>query len=266
MLLSEIMNRERAARSGREEASATFSTADSPLELKFLDKGVAYLAARTFDYDLEKYKALLVDSFTQIKAAGARRLIIDLRENDGGNSQLGDALIDMFNAKPYRDFAGQWKRSDLFAEQVKSNGAFASQAEKYLAARPGEMISNEFETINPGANPLRFGGQVYVLSGARTFSSGMMFLGIVKANRLATIVGEETNEPACHFGEVMNFKLPHSGLRASVSVKSWTPPGGCKGTRGVLPDVEVKKSVADYLTGSDRILETALKLIQKRYY
>jgi C-terminal processing protease CtpA/Prc len=263
MKLPEIMKRERTAKNSRMVVSATASNSDSPLELNFLADGVAYLNARTFDYDLEKYKTLLADAFTRIKSAGADKLIIDVRENGGGNSRLGNALIDMFNAKPYRTFANKWKRSVLFAETVKEDPLLYTNAEKYLAARPGEILLNEQEIINPSVNPLRFGGLVYVLSGEKTFSSGLMFLGLVKDNGLAKIFGEETNEPACHFGEVMRFKLPHSGLRAGVSVKSWVSPGGCKGTRVVVPDVLVKRSVVDYLSGRDTILETALKLIMK---
>lgn len=265
MKLPEIMKREKAAKNSLATVSATASNDNSPLELNFLDDGVAYLNARTFDYDLEKYKTILADAFTRIKSAGADKLIIDLRENGGGNSRLGNALIDMFNTKPYRTFANKWKRSVLFAETVKSDRLLYTGAEKYIAARPGEILISGPEIINPSANPFRFSGLVYILSGERTFSSGLMFLGLVKYNGLAKIFGEETNEPACHFGEVMRFKLPHSGLRTAVSVKSWVLPSGCKGTGGVVPDMIVKRSVGDYLSGRDTILDTALKLIKKEH-
>ncbi len=198
----------------------------SPIELKFLDHETVYLNSTTFEHDLEKYKALLADAFRQIKSAGVRNLIIDVRKNGGGNSQLGDALIDMFNAKPYRGWSNKWKRSVFYAEHLKSGNVPlpASLIEKYLAARPGEVISDYSETVNPGANPLRFNGRVYVLSGAKTFSSGVMFLGVIKDNALAKIIGEETKEPACMFGEMGMFWLPHSRLRVSLSVKSWMLP------------------------------------------
>jgi hypothetical protein len=41
----------------------------------------------------------------------------------------------------------------------------------------------------------------------------------------------------------------------SLSVRSWIPPAGCKGMRGVVPDVVVNRNVADYVTGRDGILE-----------
>lgn len=270
MKLPELLKRMQAARAAskpKTTAATAAAGSNSPIELKFLDAETAYLNALTFEYDLEKYKTHLNDVFTQIKSAGVRNLIIDVRNNRGGNSALGYALIDMFNAKPLRGWASKWKRSVFYAEALKRGESPLpeSSIKKYLAARPGETLSSDFGTVTPGANPLRFGGRVYVLSGAKTFSSGMMFLGDIKDNKLAKIVGEETDEPACMFGEMNLFWLPHSRLRVSLSVKSWTPPSGvCNGTRGIVPDVVVKKSVADYLTQKDRILETALNLIKRK--
>lgn len=256
--ITEIIKRENAARA----ADAAVQTAPAPLELKFLSKDVAYLKSTTFAYDLDKYKALLKDVFTQIKTAGAKKLVIDVRENTGGNSQLGDALIDMFNSKTYRHYSLRWKRSVQYLEYLKNKKIPAP--ELYEALRPGEAYSAESPIVYPGANPLRFGGQVFVLSSKDTFSSAQMFLAVVKDNALAKIIGEETNEPACSFGEMMFFNLPNSRLRTSVSVKYWMPPAGCKGESGIVPDIPVKRRVADYVTGKDTILEETFKMINEK--
>ncbi|HEX8565261.1 MAG TPA: S41 family peptidase [Pyrinomonadaceae bacterium] len=256
LTVSEIINRERAASVNQPKAS------DSPLVLKFLDKDIAYLNASTFEYDLEKYKAILKDIFTQIKASGARNLIIDLRSNTGGNSTLGNALINMFNRKSIKHYSSKWKRSIQYAEELKSDGAPIPN--HYLTLNPGEFYVSKAETVNPTENPLRFNGQVYVLSSKETFSSGQMFLGLVKDNKLAKIIGEETSTPACFPGEHYRFNLPNSRLRVMTSVKYWMTPGGCKSGRGVVPDVMVTERLEDYLTGRDRILETALSSIKRK--
>jgi hypothetical protein len=254
--LPEFIQRENASRS----ANAAVSTDGSPLELKLLGDGTAYLNSTTFSDDLEKYKEMLRDVFTKIKAAGVKNLIIDVRSNKGGNSALGDALIDMFNSKPYRHYSSVWKRSDQYVEEMKRKKI--PLPDSYLALRPGEMLSGKSPEIKPGENPLRFQGQVYVLSAKETFSSGQMFLAVVKDNGLAKIIGEETTVAVCNFGEIMFFNLPHSRLRTSVSTKSFTPPAGCKDARGVLPDIAVERRVSDYVTGRDAILAAALNLIK----
>ncbi|HEY9402005.1 MAG TPA: S41 family peptidase [Pyrinomonadaceae bacterium] len=254
--VSEIIKRERAAGVNPTQAG------DSPLELKFLESGVAYLNSLTFSYDLEKYKSLLKGIFTRIKESGARDLIIDLRSNTGGHSALGDELLGMFNAKPYKGYTSSWKRSRQYVEYMRKEGV--AIPDHYLDLKPAEVYVSKASTVRPAANPLRFGGRVYVLSGEETFSSGQMFLGVVKDNDLAEIIGEETSTPACFAGELYMFNLPNSRLRASSSVRYWVAPGGCKGARGVVPDIVVTRRLEDYLTGRDRILEEALKLAKRK--
>lgn len=255
--LPAIIRRQNEARAAERPAAP----GDSPLELKMLGDGVAYLDSKTFSYDLEKYKEILKDVFTRIKSAGVGDLIIDVRKNRGGNSALGDALTDMFNAKPYRVCSVRWKRSDQYVEELKRKNR--PVPDSYLALRPGQLLSGESGVVKPGDNPLRFRGRVYVLGSKETFSSGQMFLAVVKDNRLATIVGEETTAPVCNFGEIFFFNLPHSRLRTSVSTKSFIPPAGCKDARGVVPDVPVEPRVADYVNGRDAVLEATLNLIRR---
>ncbi|HEX8639350.1 MAG TPA: S41 family peptidase [Pyrinomonadaceae bacterium] len=256
LTVSEITNREKTANIN------LMNSSDSPLELKFLDKNTAYLNASTFEYDLDKYKALLQNVFTQIKASGARNLIVDLRSNTGGNSALGNELIDMFNAKPYKGYSSKWKRSVQYVESMKSNGS--PIPDYYLTLNPGEFYVSKADIIKPAANPLRFNGQVYVLSSKNTFSSGQMFLGYVKGSKLAKIIGEETNGPTCFPGEIYRFNLPNSRLRVTLSVKYWMAPVGCNGARGIVPDVKITERLNDFLTGRDRILEATLELIKRK--
>jgi hypothetical protein len=257
LTITEKVQREKAARANQPKPS------DAPLELKFLEGGsVAYLNAWTFSYDLEKYKALLAEIFAQIKSSGAKTLIVDLKDNTGGSSALGDALLDMFNDKPYKHFSSRWKKSLQYIERMKSQNA--PIPDYYLNLKPGEIYASSPRIVKPGENPLRFKGKVYVLSGRNTFSSGQMFLALVKDNKLATIIGEETNEPACYAGELYPFNLPNSRLRVTLSVRYWMSPGGCRGGRGIVPEVPVKQRAEDYLAGRDAILKAALDLIKRK--
>jgi hypothetical protein len=259
LTVTEIFKREKELQA---KDNSPHQTEESPLELKLLPGDIAYLKASTFDYDLEKYKVLLKDVFTRLKTSGSKKLIVDVRENTGGNSALGDALIDMFNSKPHKRFSLRWKKSAQYVERMKSFNA--PIPEHYEKLKPGEVYVSKPEIVKPDANPLRFSGQVYVLSGRKTFSSGQMFLAVVKDNKLATVIGEETNEPGCSAGEVHMFSLPNSRLRVSSSTKYWTPPGGCNAARGIIPDVIITESANDYLKEKDVILEAALSLIKRR--
>ncbi|MDQ3712468.1 MAG: hypothetical protein M3388_09645 [Acidobacteriota bacterium] len=67
LTVSEILEREKEATA----KSNLPPMAESPLTLRFLEGDTAYLKASTFEYDLEKYKALLKDVFTRIKSSNA---------------------------------------------------------------------------------------------------------------------------------------------------------------------------------------------------
>lgn len=256
LTLSELRAKESATKT---EAT---KTNDAPLVLNFLEGNVAYVSASTFSYDLQKYLVLLREVFTRIKASGARHLIVDVRSNKGGNSMLGDELMDMFNGKPFKTYSASWKRSAQYVEYLRKDGEKVHRT--YLALKPGDLLSFESVNVAPSQNSRRFNGDVYILSSEDTFSSALMFLAVVKDNNLAKIIGEESISPACFAGEVYTFKLPNSGLGVSSSVKYWWAPAGCKGERGIVPDVVVKKQVEDYATGRDRILEKTLDMIRQQ--
>ncbi|MHA2248583.1 MAG: hypothetical protein ACXADY_26795, partial [Candidatus Hodarchaeales archaeon] len=55
--------------------------------------------------DLKAFKAFLRDTFQHIRDEGIAHLIIDIRDNAGGTSSLGDALLSYLTDKPFRQFS-----------------------------------------------------------------------------------------------------------------------------------------------------------------
>jgi len=75
--LPEFIQSENTAR----VTNSSVATDSSPLELKLLGDGTAYLNSTTFSYDLENYKEILKDVFTKIQSARVKNLIIGVRNN-----------------------------------------------------------------------------------------------------------------------------------------------------------------------------------------
>ena len=121
-----------------------------------------------------------------------------------------------------------------------------------------------FETpvIKPKRNPLRFSGNIFVLTGVYTFSSAADFAATIKDFYKGTIVGDESGGlPTC-YGDVFKFSLPNSGLKVRVSHKYFVRPSGQDTGRGVIPDYEVKPRPKDLITGEDRVMAFVLDLIR----
>ena len=236
----------------RDTAAAPEASARPPALLyERLSDGTGWLRAWTFSRPLAEYRAELARVFAQIRAEGTERLLVDVRENGGGNSALGDALLAHLTDRPWRTVArAEWKRSEQYGRHIKSHVAPAVRWAIPWAIVPevggyfrtpvgGTHVATFDEPVAPEAPEHRYSGEWAVLTGTRTFSSGTLFALAVKDHGLAPIVGEETGGEASGFGEVFTFALPNSGLGVRVSSKRFVRPNGSVAPGGVVPDVPV---------------------------
>ena len=207
--------------------------------------------------DLEKFETFLEETFRQLKEQNVPNLIIDIRNNPGGDSSLGDEFIEYLTDKPSRQFEKiQLKISQQVREQYKSFGGQAPDGEI------GSMKSFEGGFIEPGDNLLRFKGRIFVLIGPRTASSAMSFAQAIKHFSIGTLIGQETEDTPVNYGECIMNRLPNSGLDFFVACKRFVCAGGKENGRGVLPDYEVKQKPEDTAKGVDTALEFTLNLIK----
>lgn len=198
-----------------------------PLDYKKVND-YAYLTVNTFDdrntFTIEEWKTKFDSIFTQIKKDNANKLVIDVHNNSGGNSAVGNLLINYFSDKPYQTYQGKWKKSKEYAEYLKANN---KESAEYNKIKDGDYYPIRSRSVTADKNPLRFNGKTYVIVGKNTFSSAMMFSVMVLDNKLAEVAGEmpEKGHPN-HFGELINFQTPNTKLDFLFGVKEWIRPAG----------------------------------------
>ena len=187
---------------------------------------------------------------------------MDLRENGGGNSALGESLLSYLTNKPYKMAdRKEWKASHAYRDFVKSNTRFRPSP-RYLEAKDGEIVVLKDEMIKPVNNPLRYDGPVCFLIGHLTFSSAMMVANAVGDFKLATLIGEETGDPPTSFGELYSFNLPHSKFAINVSTAHFVRANGdASDKQPVLPDIKVTPTENDLERQVDAVLESAKKWV-----
>ena len=208
-------------------------------EHRDLDDGIAYVAINTFA------TRRVVDRFDETvpKLGKAKGLIIDVRENNGGRTGHGDAVIGRLIDKPIA--ATLWKTPQHVA-------AFAAWG------RPKKWHVGEKKTIDP-REPPRYGGPIVVLIGPETVSAGEDFVVRLHAAGRATLVGEKT---AGSTGQPLLFSYPY-GISGRICTKRDTYPDGREFVGvGIIPDVEVHPEVADLRTGRDRVLEKGIEVLK----
>jgi hypothetical protein len=94
---------------------------------------------------------------------------------------------------------------------------------------------------------------LYVLIGARTFSSGVDVAVRLRDNAGATLVGTATGGMPNSFGDAMDFSLPNSGIELWCSTGYYRLIDGDPPT--LMPDVDVGRPWRDYGTGRDTAME-----------
>lgn len=256
-----------SARKFDEVAKLTASTTGPPVAFRMLAEGaVGYLDYRRCESGPVLDRALH-DAFARAKAANVRALVVDVRNNGGGSTSSNDRVLNYLTAKPY----SQGNRFSVRASRmVKARYGFVGFLRRYYApaawfAPEGSVVTVEvpdiFARTQPGANPLRFAGPVYLLVGPATFSSAMSFAQTVSDFGIATLVGEPLGEPANSNGEVFSVRAPRTCLNAGIASKFYYATKPRPNDAVITPDIVVKTTVNDVRLGRDPVLDAVLRHI-----
>jgi C-terminal processing protease CtpA/Prc len=240
------------------------------------DEKIGIIELRKF-IDQGKFEKFLQDTFTQIKKEGIADLIIDIRENPGGYSDLAEVLLGYITDKPVtKNLNMEIKVSKQIKDWYRSTLRWYvkwlpfqyihSTWRKIWSTPEGEKVLLRSQPEKPKENPLRFNGRIYLIIGPRTFSTATGFAAAVKDYRLGILVGEETGGLATSFGDYYPFDLPNTRLWVFVSHKRIFRPSGEDDGRGVLPDYEVKRSSEDLEKGFDKAMEFTKELIKSNKF
>lgn len=196
---------------------------------RILDGGIGYLKAGSFSGEYQKeFAAFTKTVFADFKKSGIRALIIDVRENGGGDDPLWQQnLMEYITTKPYAHVG-------RFAVRVNKDNADPGDV-------IGELQRKEYKrrfTPTPD-NPLRLDVPVYILDGRFSYSSTIQFLVAAQDFGIAKIAGPETGALSCQTGQVKFMAMPKTGLRAYTPVIAFVRPSGAGCDRGVIPDLTV---------------------------
>jgi len=188
----------------------------------------AVLTAAAFSWpDKTRFFDFTRDCFARIAAAGVTRLVIDIRQNGGGDDDMWrDGLLRYIADRPYKHGSRYIKR----VLQPQAPGEIA-----------GEVVSGVIETAAtpPADEPLRFTGQVYVLVGPLTYSSAVLFSNVVQDYGFAKVAGVGGAVRARQSGGVQSLRLPNTGLLLFYPRFVLDRPSGTATTTYIEPDLPV---------------------------
>lgn len=215
------------------------SSSPTPLRLKVLEGNVGYVALDSFgDQKLVKE---FDDIFPDIEKTSA--LILDLRNNGGGNSEIGWDILAHLTDKPFTIPA--WRTT----EYHPAFRAWGLGPQSYTEPDGGRAPKDGKFYAKP----------VVMLTSARTFSAAEDFCVGFDYMKRGAIIGEPTGGST---GQPLPFTLP-GGIGARVRSKHDTYPDGREFVDvGVQPSVLVRPTVAGVRAGRDEVLEAALRYLK----
>jgi hypothetical protein len=241
---------------------------------RMMDAETGYLRVATFVNYREPVdaQALFSRCMAEFRAAGARRIIVDLRDNGGGSDDAALALLDHLALRPYtyqRAIRLKAIRYGDLADHIETWGdrdALFSPPLDNFTRTPGGWFerrpSDHPETLQPRTPaPAAFTGPVTVLTSPVNVSGATMLISKLRDERRVRLVGGRSggsgDGPTA--GQIFNLRLPNSGIVVRIplalnvmNVSHFEPRGG------ITPDLLVEQSVENYRLGRDLVLETAL--------
>ncbi len=189
-------------------------------ESKALNADVGYIRFNIFIGDLPKKFGEAIAAMQSKKS-----VIIDLRGNPGGIGNHTLAIAGMLDKE---------KRS-LGVSQYRYNK----------------------QEYNYEGGDKSFKGKIFILIDEMSGSSAEILAAGLQAHKRATVIGR--NSAGAVLPSTQEI-LPNGGVLQYAIGDYKTPDGKVLEGRGVIPDVEVKLTRQDLLTGKDLVLETALNL------
>ncbi len=230
---------------------------DNPEDYYFseLQPGVGMFYLGHFDIDPGEFERFVDQSFELIKKSQIRTLIIDIRDNPGGNTDTVTYLARHLASKPFR-----------LVSSVREKINPDNKGWLHFTADVGDIVSSEWnDWESPVKEDKLFAGDTYVLIGPASYSAAIVFATTMKDHQFATLVGEATEGFANQTAQGNLFNLPHSQLRAYVATRSLVRPNGEVARMGVQPHYEIFNQREDVKQGRDAsvafILDRAIDLV-----
>jgi hypothetical protein len=226
---------------------ASKSVFDKAYGFSRLSDHAALLTVNTFKWpDKAKFYAFTEQVFKEIKSAGIDVLIIDVRQNGGGDDDMWmQGILRYIADKPYR-----W--ASRYEKKVTPGHVDAGQ-------KVGDIVHGSIDRmIQPQIDdPLHYRGKVYLLVGRQTYSSAVLFSNTVQDFKFGTIAGQGGIVRSAQSGGIQSFTLPNSGLAVTAPRFILTRPSGETTPTFVEPDVSVTDDPLRPMAAVEEVLRIA---------
>lgn len=195
------------------------------------EQGVCYLqfnqcmdARVARNESLPRWDTMLDEMFGKMKAQGINRLVVDAQYNNGGSSMLCDELlIHLCPLSQLKMLSTSMRFSRLMASY---NPRIAVAKQSWEAdGHIDQLYALPQGQVRPGfVQPEVFDGKVIFVQSEKTYSSAGILMTLVRDNNIGKIVGTNSTFSPSHYGEILPYRLPNTGVLGTISCKYFARP------------------------------------------
>jgi hypothetical protein len=199
------------------------------ITLSFRDHNkVAVLTIRDFSNRMlrnkynQNFRPAIYNAFAEINESGAQKLILDLRDNQGGEVRNGLILLRFVLCEPFRVV-------DYYRKVDDPSAPF----DRRLKNKVGGAFTGERHPVSRN----HFDGELMVLVNGGSFSNSGIVASAISKHKRGLITGEETGGNGVILcGSIREIKLPNSGIIVEVPTLQFVINGDLENTgRGFNP-------------------------------
>ncbi len=218
------------------------------------------------------FKDFVWEFIDSLNTNNIKNLIIDLRNNPGGNLTLGVQLMYFLTNKTnLTGFSKYAYTSDIFKsyfpseyENLEAHYPEGIPENKLVLTKENNNLFNEITNSNSkyyiAQNRPVFKGKVYVISNYRTGSAAAMLTTLFQDNNIGTIIGTSVGNNPTGATTYTPMKLPKT--KASISIATTYQERVNKNKGEIqIPDYWIEYSINDLTIGKDPYLEKIKDLI-----
>ncbi len=181
------------------------------------DLGIFVLKECNYD---ALYQETVNAFFTHVNHYNIKNIVVDLRDNSGGNSLVANEFISYLgNVDSYNTMGCKVRIGPFMFDSGKTTQINQKQEEQFF-------------------------GNVWILTNNETFSSAMLFAQMIQDNGIGHIVGFTSGNKPEHYGDVLYFRVPNSKITFSCSYKKWSRIDQSKKDQYLIPDYQVPSEKA----------------------
>jgi C-terminal processing protease CtpA/Prc len=254
------------------EVFPSFEPDKQLLDFKWVNKSVAYIALNSFAN--ETIDSLFIGLLPELyKAKG---LIIDLRYNGGGSTEIGKMILKyltndtvFYGARnltrqhiaTYKAWGTFFTENDTLSDKPEWGMTKEDVTKFYLMSTGNYYYKFPYEAESIKLEAKRIVIPTVILIGHNTASAAEDFLILADNQKHMIKVGQNSYGST---GQPLIFDLPGGGS-ARVCTKQDTYPDGREFVGyGIKPDIEVIPTLNDYLNKKDPALDKSIEYLKQK--